>query len=316
MVTAVAGQLRSDLWLLDTLYQGESGVIASYLLTGKSGLALVDVGSGATIDNVLAGIREAGHQPDEVEHLLLTHVHLDHAGATGALLHHMPRARVYVHRLGAPHLIDPSRLLSSARRIYGEQMNRLWGQTEPVPEERITILEDGDTIQAGDRTLRALYTPGHAVHHIAFYDEAGRAAFTGDVAGVRLLGSTFVRPPTPPPDLSLEDWSDSIARLDALDLETMYLPHFGPAGGVREHLLALRRNLASWGELMVRGMRAGKDDEALARDLAAASDPALLASSDFAAADLLDRYELATNYLMSAQGYVRYYRKRHPELLA
>ena len=316
MVTAVAGQLRSDLWLLDTLYQGESGVIASYLLTGKSGLALVDVGSGATIDNVLAGIREAGHQPEEVEHLLLTHVHLDHAGATGALLHHMPRARVYVHRLGAPHLIDPSRLLSSARRIYGEQMNRLWGQTEPVPEERITILEDGDTIQAGDRTLRALYTPGHAVHHIAFYDEAGRAAFTGDVAGVRLLGSTFVRPPTPPPDLSLEDWSDSIARLDALDLETMYLPHFGPAGGVREHLLALRRNLASWGELMVRRMRAGKDDEALARDLAAASDPALLASSDFAAADLLDRYELATNYLMSAQGYVRYYRKRHPELLA
>lgn len=311
-----ATQLRDDLWLLDTLYQGEPGVIASYLLTGNSGLALVDVGSGASVEHVLAGIRQAGHQPEEVRHLLLTHVHLDHAGATGALLHHMPQARVYVHRLGAPHLIDPSRLLSSARRIYGDQMEQLWGNTEPVPEQRITMLEDADAVQAGDRQLQALYTPGHAIHHITFYDDASRSAFTGDVAGVRLQGSAFVRPPTPPPDLSLEDWSESIARLEDLNLETIFLPHYGPTGDVGAHLAQLRGNLAAWGEVMLHGIRAGKDDQALARDLAASSDPALLASSKEQDDDLLNRYELATNYLMSAQGYVRYYRKRHPELLS
>ncbi|HKV84005.1 MAG TPA: MBL fold metallo-hydrolase [Ktedonobacterales bacterium] len=311
-----ATRVHDDLWTLDTLYQGESGVIASYLLTGADGLALVDVGSAASVDQVLAGIRAAGYRPEDVEHLVLTHVHLDHAGATGTLLRSMPNARVYVHAIGAPHLIDPTKLLSSAQRIYGDRMEQLWGHTEPVPAERITILEDEQTIRVGQRTLRALYTPGHAIHHLAYFDEASRTAFTGDVAGVRLLGSTFVRPPTPPPDLSLEDWTASIARLDALNLETIYLPHFGPASGVREHFARLRENLYAWGELMRQGIRAGKDDEALARDLAAASEPALLASAPDAGDDLLDRYELATNYLMSAQGYVRYYRKRRPELLA
>lgn len=311
-----ATRVQDDLWTLDTMYQGEPGVIASYLLTGADGLALVDVGSAASVDQVLAGIRAAGYRPEEVEHLVLTHVHLDHAGATGTLLRTMPNARVYVHGIGAPHLIDPTKLLSSAQRIYGERMEQLWGETEPVPAERITTLTDEQTIRVGQRTLRALYTPGHAIHHLAYFDEASHTAFTGDVAGVRLLGSTFVRPPTPPPDLNLEDWSASIARLDALNLDTIYLPHFGPASGVHEHLARLRENLYAWGELMRQGIRAGKDDEALARDLAAASEPALLASAPDANDDLLDRYELATNYLMSAQGYVRYYRKRRPELLA
>ena len=313
--TGVATNIGENLWTLDTIYQGEPGVIASFLLSGVGGLALVDVGSGASVDRVLAGIRAAGHAPGAVEHILLTHVHLDHAGATGTLLRSMPNARVYVHRVGAPHLIDPSKLLNSAQRIYGADMDRLWGHTEPVPADRITVLSDEETVRAGGRTLRALYTPGHATHHIAFYDESQHTAFTGDVAGVRLQGSSFVRPPTPPPDLDLEDWGASIARLEALRLDMIYLPHFGPAGGVAEHLAQLRHNLLEWGELMLVGLRAGKDDAELARDLAASSDPNLLASTPGAKDDLLERYELATNYLMSAQGYVRYYRKRHPELL-
>ena len=313
-------RLGPDIWLLDTLFQGSPGVIASYLLTGPSGLALVDVGSAATIDQLLAGIRATGHQPEEVEHILLTHIHLDHAGATGALLPYMPHARVYVHHIGAPHLINPEKLISSASRIYGDKMRTLWGTMVPVPEERISLLDEGVETRVGERTLTALYTPGHAIHHVAFHDPAHAAIFTGDVAGVRLEDIDYVRPPTPPPDLNLEDWSASIERLRALQPETLYLPHFGPTVGSDRHFTELRERLYAWGEIVARGMRNGENDQQLAHDLAAAADPevaAVAGAGDGALPDeAVQRYELATNYLMSAQGYMRYYTKVHPEALA
>lgn len=312
-----AVRIDDDLWVLDTFYQGEPGVIASYLLTGRAGLGLVDVGSAASVEEVLSGVRAAGFDPRDIQHLVLTHIHLDHAGAAGTLTRLLPHAQVYVHRVGAPHLIDPSKLLSSAQRIYGDRMQTLWGHMEPVPAERLTILDDGADLAVGDRTLHAIYTPGHAIHHLAYHDAAHAAVFAGDVAGVRLEGMGFVRPPTPPPDLDLEDWNASLDRLAALDLRTLYLPHFGPAGDIPAHFEQLRKRLAHWGQILLPGIRAGKSDEALAADLAAHTDPeiARLASSG-ATNDAVHRYELATNYLMSAQGYVRYYRKLHPELLA
>ncbi|HEX5547175.1 MAG TPA: MBL fold metallo-hydrolase, partial [Ktedonobacterales bacterium] len=225
--SGIARQLADDLWLVDTQFQGERQIIASYLIVGEGELALVDVGAAATLGPLLDGVREAGFDPADITRLLLTHVHLDHAGAAGALVRQLPRVRVYVHRIGAPHLIDPSRLMCSATRIYGDRMERLWGTMEPVPEDRIEIVDDGDEIRVGARRLRALYTPGHAIHHIALYDEARGVAFPGDVAGVSIEGIDFVRPPTPPPDLSLEDWDASITRLEALRLQRLYLPHFG-----------------------------------------------------------------------------------------
>jgi glyoxylase-like metal-dependent hydrolase (beta-lactamase superfamily II) len=314
-VQGAAEQLADDLWVIDTRFQGERGIIASYLLTGSGGLALVDVGSAATIEQLLAGVRTAGCDPAAIEHLVITHVHLDHAGAAGALTRVLPRARVYVHRIGAPHLIDPSRLLSSAERIYKERMIPLWGTILPVPEERMVVVDDGDQIQVGERTLRVIYTPGHAVHHVALHDARRAEAFTGDVAGVRLEGSRFVRPPTPPPDLSLEDWYASIHRLAALDLGAIYLPHFGAVSDVMPHLAQLRERLADWGRVILAGMRRGETDEQLAADLAAHADDAVAHSMDEPRDAALRRYELAANYLMSAQGYVRYYRKHHPELL-
>ncbi len=312
-----AVRIDDDLWVLDTFYQGEPGVIASYLLTGSAGLGLVDVGSAASVEQVLSGVRAAGFDPHDIQHLVLTHIHLDHAGAAGTLTRLLPHAQVYVHRIGAPHLIDPSKLLSSAERIYGDRMQTLWGNMEPVPAERLTIVDDGDKLAVGDRTLHALYTPGHAIHHLAYHDAAHSAVFAGDVAGVRLEGMGFVRPPTPPPDLHLEDWNASLDRLAALDLRTLYLPHFGAAGDIPAHFEQLRKRLADWGQVLLPGIRAGKPDEALAEELAAHTDPeiARLAASG-ATADAVHRYELATNYLMSAQGYVRYYRKVRPELLA
>jgi glyoxylase-like metal-dependent hydrolase (beta-lactamase superfamily II) len=316
-------QLEPDLWLLDTLFQGVPGVIASYLLTGPDGLALVDVGSAVTLDTLLASIRATGHQPEELAHILLTHIHLDHAGATGPLLRHAPHARVYAHHIGAPHLIHPDKLIESATRIYGDQMGRLWGQMLPVPEERISLLDEGVKVRVGERTLRALYTPGHAIHHVAFHDAAHAAIFPGDVAGVRLEDIDYVRPPTPPPDLNLEDWTASIERLRALRPETLYLPHFGPTAGSESHFNELRDRLYAWGEIVARGMREGENDQRLAADLAAAADPevAQVAAASGAgaagdAAEAVQRYELATNYLMSAQGYMRYYKKVHPEALA
>jgi len=317
---ALARQLEEDLWVLDTLFQGEPGVIASYLLTGPAGPALVDVGSGASLETLLAAIRASGHDPAEVKHLLITHVHLDHAGAAGGLLPHMPQATVYVHRIGAPHLIDPSKLLKSAERIYGDQMETLWGHMEPVPAERLVILDDNSEVTVGERTFSALYTPGHAVHHVAFYDQRRAAIFTGDIAGVRLEGVDYVRPPTPPPDLDLEAWTASTERLDTLRARAFYLPHFGPVYNTADHMAQLRERLYAWGDLMRAGIRAGKNDHALAADLAMASDPDIaqmvVNRTPEAITSAVRRYEVASNYLMSAQGYMRYYTKLHPEALA
>jgi glyoxylase-like metal-dependent hydrolase (beta-lactamase superfamily II) len=316
--SGVARRLADDLWLVDTQFQGERDIIAAYLLAGKSDLALIDVGSAASIDALLAGVRAAGFDPTEITKLILTHVHLDHAGATGPLVRALPHAQVYVHRIGAPHLIDPSRLISSATRIYGDAMETLWGRMEPVPADRLVIVEDGDEMSVGSRTLQALYTPGHAIHHVAFYDAAHGVAFPGDVAGVSIEGVDFVRPPTPPPDLSLEDWDASISRLEALQLDRLYLPHFGEVRSVARHCAELRSRLHEWGDIALAGIRSGKDALAIARDFARAGDPAIAAHTHKGddAVVAQHHYELATNYLMSAQGYMRYYQKHHPELLA
>ncbi|HEX6123506.1 MAG TPA: MBL fold metallo-hydrolase [Ktedonobacterales bacterium] len=315
-MAARATQLADDLWLIDTLFQGEPGVIASYLLTGPHGLALVDVGSAASVEHLLAGVLEAGYDPAEIQHLLLTHIHLDHAGAAGTLVRLLPRAHVYVHRLGAAHLAAPARLLASAARIYGEDMERLWGQVEPVPMDRLTTLDEGDEIGIGARLLNVLYTPGHATHHIAFHDATRHELFAGDAAGVRLASLDFVRPPTPPPDLHLEDWSATIARFMTLRLDRLFVAHYGPAENVAAHLRQLDERLRRWGELLLPGIRAGASDAALAETLRRGADPELARVAGEHDAAALRRYEMATNYLMSAQGYVRYYRKCHPELLA
>lgn len=315
-IVARARRVEDDLWLIDTLFQGEAGVIACYLLEGADGLALVDVGPAATVEHVVAGIQAAGHDSSDVRHLMLTHVHLDHAGAAGTLAQWAPEARVYVHPLGARHLSDPANLLASASRIYGDRMQQLWGTTEPVPAERIIEVQDGEVIRAGGRALTALHTPGHAIHHMVLYDAQRSALFAGDVAGVRLEGVDYVRPPTPPPDLSLEEWSASIGRIRALHLDRLYLPHFGVAQGVEAHLSALEARLYAWGDLILAGMRAGKDSATLARDLAVACDPELDAAAGLRGAEARKFFELASSYLMTVQGYERYYRTWHPERLA
>ncbi len=308
-------QLDDDLWLLDTLYQGEPGVIASYMLTGNDGVSLIDVGSAATTDQLVHSIRQTQHEPGDIVRIIVTHVHLDHAGASGTLNLLAPNARVYVHPLGAPHLADPTKLVGSAARIYGDRMEALWGKTEPVPLANIISIEDGQTLQIGNRRLLALHTPGHAVHHIAYFDADRHELFAGDVTGVVLEGCSYVRPPTPPPDLDIEAWKTSIVRLRTLSLDRLYLPHFGRVNDVARHLDELETRLDAWGAFVLAGMREGKSTEVMAQELAQMSDTEVRRVLGGPSDDILRRYELATNYRMTVQGYERYWRKRHPNRL-
>jgi glyoxylase-like metal-dependent hydrolase (beta-lactamase superfamily II) len=306
-----ARPIDDNVWLIDTHFQGQPGVIACYLLAGPHGLGLVDAGSGATVDGLLAGVRVAGFDPLQIERIILTHIHLDHAGAAGALMTLLPRAQVYVHQRGAAHLIDPTRLIRSATRIYGDRMRQLWGEIIPVPAERLIMVDDGDEIAVGSGALRVLYTPGHAVHHVALFEERLGYMFPGDVAGVRLPDMPLVRPPTPPPDLNLEHWYVSLDRITSARPRRLFLPHFGPLYEIEAHIADLRERLSVWAELALAGMRAGSDAAAIAETFA---------MNERRLPELRDEnatrgYELVFSHLMSAQGYVRYFETQHPELL-
>jgi glyoxylase-like metal-dependent hydrolase (beta-lactamase superfamily II) len=225
----------------------------------------------------------------------------------------MPKATVYVHSKGAPHIIDPTRFLESATRIYGERMHDLWGDVFPVPEERVDVIHDGDILKVANRRLEVHYTPGHAIHHVVFYDVHSGELFAGDAAGVRLQGIDYVRPPTPPPDLDLEEWSRSIDKLKLLRPDVLYLAHFGPVNMPVKHLERLREKLFSWGDFVLGAMRDGKSEDEIAAMLEEHANTDLMRVSGNERS--LKRYDLGASYRMSVQGYMRYWRKKHPELL-
>src|SRR5256884_3359657 len=222
-------QISPGAWQISHPFLGEHEIVGSYLLEGRNELAIIDPGPGSMVESLLASIREAGFDPEDVTHILATHVHLDHAGATGTLVRQMPGAHVYIHSKGAPHLLDTTKVVASASRIYGDRMKLLWGEIESTPQERLHIIEGGDILNVAGRRLEVHYTPGHAVHHVIFFDVHSGELFAGDAAGVRLQGINYVRPPAPPPDLDLEAWSASIDKLKKLRPDILYLAHCGPA---------------------------------------------------------------------------------------
>jgi glyoxylase-like metal-dependent hydrolase (beta-lactamase superfamily II) len=220
------------------MHLGHDRVICAYERDG----VIIDPGPESSIA-ALDGI--------ELKAVLLTHIHLDHAGATGTLVERNPKLRVYVHERGAPHLIDPSKLLKSATQLYGDDMDRLWGRVVPVPEENVTILSGGETVEG----LKVEYTPGHASHHVAYFDEDSGEVYTGDVAGVRTPPSEFVLPPTPPPDIDVEKWLASIDLVAGRKPSTLCLTHAGKFTDVDRHLDAIRENLHRHAESVGAGDR-------------------------------------------------------------
>jgi len=301
------------IWQISLPFQKEEGIVGSYVMAGKDELAVIDPGPASTADALLSALREAGFDPENVTHLLLTHIHLDHAGGTGTLLAHMPKATVYVHGKGAPHMIDPTKFIASATRIYGERMHELWGDVLPVPEERVHVLRDSEVLNVAGRRLEVHYAPGHASHHVIFYDVHSGELFAGDAAGVRLQGIDYVRPPTPPPDIDLEAWSQTIDKLRQLRPDVLYLAHFGPVNMPLKHLERLREKLFSWGDFVLGAMRDGKSEDQITEMLANHADADLVRIAGDERS--LKRYDLTAGYQACVQGYMRYWRKKHPERL-
>ena len=301
-------QVEPDLYLIDHKFQGVPGTIASYLLTGDDDLTLIETGPATTTEALLAGVRAAGFDPEQITQLIVTHIHLDHAGAAGSLIERLPRARLFVHRVGAPHMIDPSKLLASAARIFREDMERLWGEILPVPEERVVILDDESTLRIGSRVLKALYTPGHASHHLAYHDAESGTIFTGDVAGARLSEAEYLRPPTLPPEVDLTLWRQSITRLQRLRASRLYLTHGGAFGAPDRHfdlLLSRLFFLAGWTEA---SLAMEQNTEVLASELLQRESKEIIAitGSD----DLVEPYELVAGSRLCIDGLARYLKNR------
>ena len=224
---------------LDLFHLGRERVIGVYLLETKDGLALFDCGPSTCVPALKEGLREHGLELGDVRHLLLSHIHLDHAGAAGVLVREHPGLQVHVSPVGAPHLVDPSRLERSARRLYGETFDTLWGELAPVPEASVDVV--------GERVvgLECFPSPGHAYHHVCYLAAHG-TLWAGDAAGVRVQPSRFVLSPTPPPEFDLDAWERTLDELEARGPERLALIHFGVAEDPAEHLAELRRRLHAW----------------------------------------------------------------------
>ncbi|HSR54193.1 MAG TPA: MBL fold metallo-hydrolase [Acidobacteriota bacterium] len=221
---------------IDLHFRDRPQAIAAYLVEAPEGPVLVECGPDSTLPRLRQGIDKLGFKEDDIRHLLVTHIHLDHAGCAGWWAGR--GTTVYVHRIGAPHLIDPSKLVHSAGRIYGDLMDTLWGQVLPCPADRVVALEDGDAVEAAGARFTAIETQGHASHHHTY--RLGDIGFTGDAAGIRLPGTALVDLPAPPPEFDLQRWQATIDRLLQEDFQTIYPTHFGRLDDVVRQLTTLK----------------------------------------------------------------------------
>ena len=241
--------LASGLSAIDLRFLGRPHAIAAALVQGSGGVALIDPGPTTCLGTLEAEMARRGARLADLTHILLTHIHLDHAAATGTIVRAHPHVRVLVHEVGAPHMTDPARLIASATRLYGDDMERLWGEFAPVPAANVDVLTGGEHLEIAGRTFEVAYTPGHASHHVSYFDRSSGVAFVGDTAGMSIDGG-YVLPPTPPPDIDLDLWRGSIAAIDAWSPGTLFLTHFGPVVRVATHLQTLLDNLSTTAALV------------------------------------------------------------------
>jgi glyoxylase-like metal-dependent hydrolase (beta-lactamase superfamily II) len=235
----------ADFVTLDLEYLGAEEMVASYLFsTGDGGFVVFETGPALVADRLESAAADHGFALEDLRGIFLTHIHLDHGGGAGTLARRSG-ATVYVHPIGAPHLLDPgAKLIPSAERIYGSNLHEIWGEMLAVPEGQLTAVEHGAAIRVGGVEATAWHTPGHAVHHVAW--QVGEAVVTGDLAGVRYPNSDYILPPTPPPDIRIRDWRSSLELVRGLDPKQLLLTHFGAFKDVQDHLDQLDRRLQDW----------------------------------------------------------------------
>ena len=300
--------LASGLDYLDLNFLGRPQIIATAILHGPAGVALVDPGPSTTLPWLTSELDKRGITFGDVRHLLLTHIHLDHAGCTGSLVEKYPHIDVWVHERGAPHLINPAKLIASATRLYAQDMDRFWGEIRSVPEGCIRSLNGGEKVTAVGRELKVEYTPGHASHHVSYLDTASRVAFVGDTAGIRRGSGVFVMPPTPPPDIDLEAWRESERRILAWEPDTLFLTHFGPYHGARQHFQAMFDSIASWSRTVQRLLADATltDEDRLTRFVGEVFQDLRRRLGESEASD----YTKAGGLNFSYQGLARYWKKK------
>ena len=272
---------------IDLFHAGAARTVGAYLLDTSGGLSLFDCGPASCIPALEAGLAERGHELGDVKRLLLSHIHLDHAGAAGVLVREHPELTVWVSEIGAPHLVDPSRLERSARRLYGDTFDELWGELAPVPEANVRIASGR---AAG---LEVFPAPGHASHHVCYFD--GTTLYAGDAAGVRIQPSRAVLPPTPPPDVDVEGWYRTLEEIERHAPEQLALIHFGLANDVSRHLGELRERLETW---------AGRVEQGASEEEFVAAGKADLPP------DEAEAYDRAMPFWQSYAGLARYWEKR------
>jgi glyoxylase-like metal-dependent hydrolase (beta-lactamase superfamily II) len=300
--------LASGVDYVDLNFLGHPNIIATAVLHGRSGIALIDPGPSSSLPTLRSTLERSGIKIADVRQILLTHIHLDHAGCTGTLVKENPSIDVFVHERGATHLADPAKLLSSATRLYGQDMDRLWGEFLPVPRERLHELKGGETIEAAGRALQVAYTPGHASHHVSFFEPSTRIAFVGDTAGIRRGAGNYVMPASPPPDVDLELWRESEAKILAWEPDTLFLTHFGPFHGARQHFHELMSRMDEWSATARRLVADARlTDEEREQHFVA---EALLDLRRIVGVADAEQYSRAGSLSYSWQGLARYWRKR------
>ena len=294
---------KTDIITLDLNFQGKSQTIASYLIRHSSGVVLIESGPGSCLEELKTRLAAIGLSVSDVTHVLLTHIHLDHAGGAGWLARQ--GAQIYVHPVGAPHMLNPEKLLASATRIYGDQMEKLWGEFLPVPEDKLVIAKDGEEIVIDNLHFVPLDTPGHAEHHFVYLFED--ICFSGDIGGVRIPGFQYLRLPMPPPELHFGKWRESIARMKTAKFAQIAPTHFGIFDDPGWQLQAVERDLDESERWLEKMMSDKPQIEVLRRQFADWMNEQ--GRKQGLSKDVVKAYELANPPGMSADGLQRYWNK-------
>lgn len=292
---------------LDDNWMGRPKSIGTALLESDGHRAIVDPGPGSTLDTLKQQLRAHGASISDLDAILLTHIHLDHAGASGALVRENPKLAVYVHKLGAPHMIDPSKLIASAARLWPDTLQQLFGEAVPVPVENLRILEGGETIPLGSRKIEVAYTPGHASHHVSYFENIDGVAFVGDTAGIKIEGHSYVMPATPPPDIDLKIWDSSFATILERKPKRLFLTHFGLSDNPAAHIAQFRERLHRWMEMTEKILQSAPSDEAAMESFMAKAHADI---GEHLPPQDVDQYAATAGLNLSFLGLARHARKR------